>query len=294
MVKLLSANTFQNNTVYEEVIVTYWEKLQENMTSNDAVELIYASYGITKHKATVPDLTVAPRPEAIFIGSEVTGERTRSFFNNEGSFEWMPQHGGLRGSVAPIEYFKIAEGTASFKFFHAKYQYSQNELKKLEIPPNCMGGGLTSKSCYCLYVGYDFNDTSLALQVGMAFTDVKEKLYEARLNISIFYSSDEKEGVSFGNLNIKICMAGSGEGKSLLQPDNATYRGEANISIAFSIVLPLGAGIWVDIFGKTVEHKSNKWEFESYFNLKIWAGVWKFKKEWRWTWLLFKAGPVTF
>ncbi|KAF4665843.1 hypothetical protein FOL47_004405 [Perkinsus chesapeaki] len=347
IVKIQAINTFQNDMVYQEDVVTHWEKLPNGTTTGESMKRIYSAYGIKKHETTVPPLNVAPRPEAILIGSELTGELTRLYFNDGKTPDWMA-HGLLRGSNgsdAPIEYFKVEKGTASHTFFLAKYKLTSNEEKELELPPNCAASAGDSK--YCLHVKNDYNDTILEGKLLMKFTDILDDLYNATLNLSMTYSLEDKSvlefdfqaggcaavyqaGVSLGKLTVKLCISGKGSGRSLIQPDNATYEGYANLSLSFNLVVPvgtlsatiyagfkcqgaphnnisavatvgfkderivIGADIWVDTFGKTLEHKANRWEFESFLNLRIWAGVWWFKSKWSWEWTIFKAGPVTF
>ncbi|KAF4659942.1 hypothetical protein FOL47_007375 [Perkinsus chesapeaki] len=203
------------------------------------------------------------------------------------------------------------------------------------------------KSPYCLYLNYYANDTSLALDFFMGFQDVNQRQKHAHLNISVYYSSEGSVanfafdaascavvwelGVSFANLNIAVCIFGSGSGKSLLQPDKRTYSGEAAVSVSFNIQVPVlptisitlkagfkvkgaphndvtataylelsvgfivvGADMGVSIVGNTVNNKINTWKFEAFFNLKVWAWLIFWSTDWTWTWPLFKAGPLTF
>ncbi|KAF4649379.1 hypothetical protein FOL47_002125, partial [Perkinsus chesapeaki] len=220
IVKIQAINTFQNDMVYQEDVVTHWEKLPNGTTTGESMKRVYSAYGIKKHETTVPPLNVAPRPEAILIGSELTGELTRLYFNDGKTPDWMP-HGLLRGSNgsdAPIEYFKIEKGAASQKFFLAKYGLTSNEAKELELPPNCAASAGDSK--YCLHVKTDYNDTILEGKLLMKFTDVQNELYNATLKLSIVYSLEDKSvlefdfegggcavvfqaGVSLGNVNVK-------------------------------------------------------------------------------------------
>ncbi|KAF4651973.1 hypothetical protein FOL47_011316 [Perkinsus chesapeaki] len=349
VVKLLATNNLHNDTVFQETVVTHWEELHENMTANDSLEMVYSMYDIEKHSSTVPSPREDPVPEAIFIDSEITGEISREFFMGVRNFDWISpkQLRGSNGTARGIDYFKILPGTASYKFFHAKAFYSANGATKFELPTGCTTNFIISKSPYCLYVNYNVNDTSLALDFFMGFQDVNQRHNNAHLNISVYYSSEGsvlnfsfdgggcavvwQMGVSFANLNIAVCISGSGAGKSLLQPDNATYRGAASISVSFNIDVPIvptisatiegglkvqgaphnditasaylklsrsllvvGADMWVEVVGNTVDHKINTWEFEAFFNLKVWVDILFWSDDWTWTWSLFKAGPVTF
>ncbi|KAF4658379.1 hypothetical protein FOL47_008002 [Perkinsus chesapeaki] len=133
------------------------------------------------------------------------------------------------------------------------------------------------------------------------------------------------------SISIDICLKGSGSGKSLLQPDKRTFYGEASITAVFKVKLPkvpsfgwtieaevqftakphndisaygkitasssvkvAAASVGFDILGNTVDNIANKWEFVSNVLLKAHAGVWKFKKTWDKSWVLWHAGPVVF
>ncbi|KAF4654691.1 hypothetical protein FOL47_009844, partial [Perkinsus chesapeaki] len=156
MVQLLATNTFQNNTVYQETNFTHWKELHENITAKDTLQMVFDDYGIEKHMSRSPRGTEAPIAEGIFVGSEITGEKCREYFEDGKKPDWMP-HGKFRGSNAvdgPIEYFKIPVGTASHKFFLAKYQYyiPQNDEHKFELPEGCVADTIAKHSPYCLYV----------------------------------------------------------------------------------------------------------------------------------------------
>ncbi|KAF4662783.1 hypothetical protein FOL47_006052 [Perkinsus chesapeaki] len=349
IVKLLATNNLHNDKVFQETVVTHWEELHENMTVKDTLQLVYSSYEIEKHSTSVPSRRRDPVPEAMFLDSELTGEMTREFFENTRNPDWLPPRPlrGSTGSARRIDYFRIIPGTASYKYFHAKASYPVNGLTKFDFPKDCTTSFITSKSPFCLHVNFELNKTMLVLDFFMGFQDFNQRHKNAHLNISVYYSDKGsvlnfmfkadgcaviwQAGVSFANLNIAVCIAGSGDGKSLLQPDKATYRGTASISVSLNLDVPIvptisvsiegglatqgaphnnitasaylklsrsllivGADMWVEVIGHTLNHKINTWEFETFFNLQVWAGFWIFKHHWKWTWSLFKVGPVTF
>ncbi|KAF4655302.1 hypothetical protein FOL47_009487 [Perkinsus chesapeaki] len=347
IVKLLATNTLHNNKLFSRMLVTHWEDLHDNTTTNDTLQLVYATYYVENHEEPPSTSMEDPQPEAVFVDSAITEEVTRDFYGHTKDPDWMPpkQLRGFAGAAPGIDYFKILPGTASYKYFQAKALYRANSATKFEWPTECTTNFITSKSPYCLYVNYNNNDTSLTLDLFMAFQDLDQRQNSAHLNVSVAYSSKGsvlniffytagcatvwEMGVSFANLNIAVCITGSGAG--LLQPDNATYRGEAKISVSFNIQVPalpaisamieagfeaqgaphnvvtasaylklsrslviVGSDMWVDVVGNTVNNKINNWRFKTFFNLRVWVWVLFWSVDWTWTWPIFNAGPVTF
>ncbi|EER13871.1 hypothetical protein Pmar_PMAR022786 [Perkinsus marinus ATCC 50983] len=342
IVKLLGINTFENDTVYLESNVTHWEELDEALTLDVAMKDIYQAYDIFQSHNRAPAKDEAPELDADFVRTRLVSEEARLFFNDGKSHDWRPNKTHIRGdkSGAPIDYFRLPNGTAAHKFFLYKHHSPVQGQEEFELPPACRSGVVKSVSPYCLYVGYASNDTLLALDLYMAYKDVAIEENEAYLNVTVHLKQPETEvlhfafeaagcalvwatDVGFAGLRIQVCLLGAGSG------GNGTYGGKIAMSVSVIIdiaffpalkvtlhgqvavnasdngdvkaygelgidysALGVGAGISVDIFGNTVDHKSDVWEFKSHFNLHVWVSVLFYKHDWPWSWTIWEAGPV--
>ncbi|KAF4680085.1 hypothetical protein FOZ60_014112 [Perkinsus olseni] len=349
IVKLLGTNTFENDKVYLETVVTHWEELDGKVDLNDAMQQIYSAYDIVSHSPKPPSENQAPQLDDRLIRTRLVGEEARLFFNRGEDLEWRPRTSLIRGrnSLAPIDFFRIANGTAAHKYFLAKpHNDTLRTAIKFELPPTCKDGAL-SVIPYCLYVDFVSNATLLGIDFYMAFADTEQILNRAHLNITVHLKQPEstvmafafeaggcavvwKRGIGFAMLLIQVCLTGADSGDHLIQPDKVTRAGKIAMSVSLVIevsifpvlkvglhgevdvsatvnndikahgelgidvsALVVGAGVSVDIFGNTVNHKSNIWKFQSHVNLNVWVNVLVYSHNWPWSWTIWEAGPVT-
>ncbi|EER16241.1 hypothetical protein Pmar_PMAR003704 [Perkinsus marinus ATCC 50983] len=344
IVKLLGINTFENDKVYLESEVTHWEELDDALTLDVAMKDIHAAYDIVKSHNQAAAREEAPQLDAEFIKTRLVGEEARLFFNDGKSHDWRSNKTHIRGdkSVAPIDYFRLPNGTAAHKFFLYKYHspLQEKDEEEFQLPPACRNGVTKLVSQYCLYVGYSSNDTLLALDLYMAYTDLAIAENRAHLNVTVHLKQPKTEvllfafeaagcalvwaaDIGFAGLRIQVCLTGAGSG------GNGTYAGKIAMSVAVIIrvafvpalkatlsgqvavnasdngdvkaygelgidvsAVVVGAGISLDIFGNTVDHKSDIWEFKSHFNLHVWVDVFLYSHDWPWSWTIWEAGPV--
>ncbi|EER16821.1 hypothetical protein Pmar_PMAR002728, partial [Perkinsus marinus ATCC 50983] len=191
MVKLLGINTFENDTVYLQSEVTHWEELDETLTLDVAINDIHAAYDIVQNYNLAAAKEEAPQLDSQFIKTRLVSEEVRLFFHGGKDHDWRSNKTLLRGngSVAPIDYFRLPNGTAAHAFFLHKYQplllLQEDDKKEFELPPACKKGYTTSVSAYCLYVGYASNDTLLALDLYMSYTDQAIEENNAYLKVTV-------------------------------------------------------------------------------------------------------------
>ncbi|EEQ99550.1 hypothetical protein Pmar_PMAR015001 [Perkinsus marinus ATCC 50983] len=344
MVKILGINTFENDKVYLKSDITHWEELDDALTLDVAMKDIYAAYDIVKSHDLAAAGDEAPQLDLEFIKTRLVSEEARLFFNDGKSHEWRSNKAHIRGdkSVAPIDYFRLPNGTAAHKFFLYKYHspLQEQDDREFQLPSACRNSVVRSVSKFCLYVGYSSNDTLLALDLYMAYTDVDIAENRAHLNVTIRLKQPETEvlffafdaagcalvwgaDIGFASLRIEVCLTGEGRGgdgiyagkiamsvsviiqvgffpvlKATLHgqvavnaSDNGDIRAYGELGISVSLAL-VGAGMSVDIFGNTVDHKSDIWKFKSHFNLNVWAYFFLYRKDWPWSWTIWEAGPV--
>ncbi|KAF4653817.1 hypothetical protein FOL47_010281 [Perkinsus chesapeaki] len=77
--------------------------------------------------------------------------------------------------------------------------------------------------------------------------------------------------------------------------NDITVYGAIGTDVAIDILgFGGGAGVSVDIEGRTLDNLPNKWEFFSGVNLNAWVNVLVYKNRWNWRWEIWHASPVYF
>ncbi|KAF4687843.1 hypothetical protein FOZ60_003461 [Perkinsus olseni] len=189
IVKLLATNSFENDKVYQETVVTHWEELEAATTVDDAMQHVYSAYEIGDHSADPPTPDQAPLLDARLIKTHLISESARLFFNDGEMPDWRSRKRLRRAdqSSPSIDYFDIVEGSASHKYFLAQYDPDHRQLlnlPKFQFPSGCKIGKVTNGCPYCLNIDIGVNTTTLTLDFGMTFVDVHNSDYQAHLKIS--------------------------------------------------------------------------------------------------------------
>ncbi|EER11717.1 hypothetical protein Pmar_PMAR002320 [Perkinsus marinus ATCC 50983] len=194
--------------------------------------------------------------------------------------------------------------------------------------PYCLYVGYASSDTLLaleVYMAY----TDVAIEENRAHLNVTVHLKQPKTEVLLF--AFEAAGcalvwaadIKFAGLRIQVCLTGAGKG------GNGTYWGKIAMSVAVIITVKpfpslkatlsgqvavnaskngdvkaygelgidvsavaVGAGISLDIFGNTVDHKSDIWQFKSHFNLHVWVDVRFYSHDWPWSWTIWEAGPV--
>ncbi|EER13828.1 hypothetical protein Pmar_PMAR006893 [Perkinsus marinus ATCC 50983] len=281
MVKLLGINTFENDKVYLESEVTHWEELDGALTLNVAVKDIHAAYDIVQNYNQAAAKEEAPQLDVEFIKTRLVNEEARLFFKDGKSHDWRSNKTNIRGdkSVAPIDYFRLPNGTAAYEFFLYK-SHSLLQEEAFQLPPACRNGLTKSASQYCLYVGYVSNDTLLALDVYMAYTDQTNPENRAHFNVTVHLKQPETEFLLFAfeasgcalvwaadigiaGLRIEVCLTGGGGG------GNGTYEGKIAMSVAVIIKVGIFPALRATLSGQVAVKASTNGDVKAYGKLGI-------------------------
>ncbi|KAF4708838.1 hypothetical protein FOZ63_000389 [Perkinsus olseni] len=269
IVKLLGTNTFENDKVYLETVVTHWEELDGKVDLNDAMQQIYSAYDIVSHSPKPPSENQAPQLDYRLIRTRLVGEEARLFFDRGEDLEWRPRTCLIRGrsSLAPIDFFRIANGAAAHKYFLAKpHNDTLRTAIKFELPPTCKNGAL-SVVPYCLYVDFVSNASLLGIDFYIAFADTEQILNRAHLNVTVHLKQPEstvmafafeaggcavvwKRGIGFALLLIQVCLTGADSGDHLIQPDKVTRAGKIAMSVSLVIEVSMLPVLKVGLHGE--------------------------------------------
>ncbi|EEQ98580.1 hypothetical protein Pmar_PMAR003901 [Perkinsus marinus ATCC 50983] len=353
-VKLLAINTYVGNKIFQETAFDRFEGLDEDLNVDSATEAMYNTYRIDSRRHLGGGAGNSGPPVLTdHIAPDLLPERSRVFVEENDLVDWMSERRSLRqnGMSKGIKYFTIEENSAADLYFHALAHRQLVQVLNFEFPQGCSSGkSADATKKYCLFASVDASlDKSITVKAGMTYKDVLNPDITAHLSLSVSLKKTSDAAVldlefeaggcavvfQFGegvSLSINVCIYGKAGGKSLLQPDNRTFHGEAGVSVSFNVNLPTvgsvinwtieakvnctakphneisaygmigtsvslkvaGAGVSLDIKGNTVEHIANQWEFASNVNFNAFVGFWKFKKTWENHWELWHAGPVKF